>query len=203
MEFGGSGEPVSEDSGMEDERIFNDLNESDNDVLQLDHGEDLRKKVYPQHIINNLKCLYSLQSENHPYMKETEKIITSLKAKILKVEIKITAWSVNKLESNIDKMKESLKKQSDKERRLNTCVFNFTDVQLPKEVEGILNLEPGFGIPLTPRQVPVGVLIKDLENGLRFLDIAGSDFKTVKEEQSNIRSKVVYYNLTVIGKMDN
>ncbi|KAH0549884.1 hypothetical protein KQX54_015514 [Cotesia glomerata] len=41
MEFGGSGEPVSEDSRMEDERIFNDLDESDNDVLQLDHGEDL------------------------------------------------------------------------------------------------------------------------------------------------------------------
>ncbi|KAH0540294.1 hypothetical protein KQX54_015682 [Cotesia glomerata] len=41
MEFGSSGEPVSEDSGMEDERIFNDLDESDNDVLQLDHGEDL------------------------------------------------------------------------------------------------------------------------------------------------------------------
>ncbi|KAH0552495.1 hypothetical protein KQX54_011176 [Cotesia glomerata] len=41
MEFGGSGKPVSEDSGMEDERIFNDLDESDNDVLQLDHGEDL------------------------------------------------------------------------------------------------------------------------------------------------------------------
>ncbi|CAD6218317.1 GSCOCG00012914001-RA-CDS, partial [Cotesia congregata] len=70
--------------------------------------------------------------------------------------------------------------------------FNFTDVQLLKEVEGILTLEPGFGIPLTPRQVPVEVLIKDLENGLRFVDIAGSDLKAVKEEQSNIRSKVVY-----------
>ncbi|CAG5070372.1 Protein of unknown function, partial [Cotesia congregata] len=79
--------------------------------------------------------------------------------------------------------------QSDKERKLSTCVFNFTDVQLLKEVEGILTLEPGFGIPLTPRQVPVEVLIKDLENGLRFVDIAGSDLKAVKEEQSNIRSK--------------
>ncbi|XP_057324832.1 uncharacterized protein LOC130667337 [Microplitis mediator] len=114
-------------------------------------------------------------------MKETEKIITSLKAKILNVEIKITAWLCN-----------VGSQQSSKERRSNTCVLNFTDVQLPKEVESILNLEPGFGIPLTPRQVPVGVLIKDLENGLRFVDIAGSDLKTVKEEQNNIRSKAVY-----------
>ncbi|KAH0535160.1 hypothetical protein KQX54_014383 [Cotesia glomerata] len=40
MEFGGSGEPVFEDSGMKDETIFNDLDEGDNDDLQLNHGED-------------------------------------------------------------------------------------------------------------------------------------------------------------------
>ncbi|KAI4476487.1 hypothetical protein M0804_013558 [Polistes exclamans] len=42
-------------------------------------------------------------------------------------------------------------------------IFDREDSWLPKEVEKILNLESGYGIPLRPKEVPVGTLIKDLE----------------------------------------
>ncbi|XP_014614506.1 PREDICTED: uncharacterized protein LOC106792551 [Polistes canadensis] len=71
----------------------------------------------------------------------------------------------------------------------NTCVFNFTDVRLPKEVEKILNLEPGYGIPLRPKEVPVGTLIKDLEKGIKNINIENVDTKIIKDEQNNVRSK--------------
>ncbi|XP_074115986.1 uncharacterized protein LOC141538439 [Cotesia typhae] len=41
MEMGGQGEPISEDSGLEDMGVFNDEETSDEDVLQLDLDEDL------------------------------------------------------------------------------------------------------------------------------------------------------------------
>ncbi|XP_074108475.1 uncharacterized protein LOC141533472 isoform X2 [Cotesia typhae] len=41
MEVGGRGEPISEDSGLEDIGVFNDQETSDEDVLQLDLDEDL------------------------------------------------------------------------------------------------------------------------------------------------------------------
>ncbi|KAI4476685.1 hypothetical protein M0804_013406 [Polistes exclamans] len=63
---------------------------------------------------------------------------------------------------------------------------------LPHEVEKIFNLEPGYSIPIRPNKVPVyTTLVKDLEEGIRFINITGSDAKTVKDEQNNVRSIAV------------
>ncbi|KAI4476305.1 hypothetical protein M0804_013721 [Polistes exclamans] len=127
------------------------------------------KQVYPKHILNNLKCLYALQAESHPYIRETDILIKSLKQKIVNLEIRITAWIIRTIEKNI---KNTYNLHSNNNiNSQNTCVFNFTDVRLPKEVEKILNLEPGYGIPLRPKEVPVGTLIKDLEEGIKDITI--------------------------------
>ncbi|KAI4476739.1 hypothetical protein M0804_013356 [Polistes exclamans] len=199
------------------------------------------KQVYPKHILNNLKCLYALQAEQHPYIRETDILIKSLKYKIVNLEIRITAWKIRTIEknirntcnylekklnlkdftdctiffkqkyeykfknikdNNIKKLNNLLKENSQNNNNINsqnTCVFNFTDVRLPKEVEKILNLEPGYGIPLRPMEVPVGTLIKDLEDGIKNIYIENVDTKIIKDEQNNVRSKAVriisnYYN---------
>ncbi|KAI4476483.1 hypothetical protein M0804_013554, partial [Polistes exclamans] len=71
----------------------------------------------------------------------------------------------------------------------NTSVLNFTDVRLPKEVEKILNLEPGYGIPLRPKKVPVSTFIKDPEEGIKNINIENVDTKIIKDEPNNVRSK--------------
>ncbi|KAI4474839.1 hypothetical protein M0804_014644 [Polistes exclamans] len=71
----------------------------------------------------------------------------------------------------------------------NTVIFNYTDVELPNEVEEIINLEPGFGIPIKPKEVQVNTLIKDLEYGIKNLTIENGDEKTIKDAQNNVRIK--------------
>ncbi|KAI4489735.1 hypothetical protein M0804_003917 [Polistes exclamans] len=73
----------------------------------------------------------------------------------------------------------------------NTVIFNYTDVQLPNEVEEIINLEPGFGIPIKPKEVQVNTLIKDLEYGIKNITIENGDEKIIKDTQNNVRTKAV------------
>ncbi|KAI4474386.1 hypothetical protein M0804_014887 [Polistes exclamans] len=159
------------------------------------------EQVYPIHILNILKCLYALQAEPHPYIRETDILIKSLKYKIVNLEIRITAWKIRTIEKNIrityykiKKLNNLLKENSHNNNNINsqnTCAFNFTDVRLPKDVEKILNLEPGYGIPLRPMEVPVGTLIKDLEEGIKNIYLKNVDTKIIKDEQNNVRSKAV------------
>ncbi|KAH0533638.1 hypothetical protein KQX54_000749 [Cotesia glomerata] len=53
------------------------------------------------------------------------------------------------------------------------CVFNFTDVVLPEEVNRILTLEPNFGLPVTNKDVKPVLFIKDIEYALDQVNIEG------------------------------
>lgn len=63
------------------------------------------KKVFPQHITNNMNCLNSLKSENHPFLNEIDKIVFKFKKNILNLEIKITVWKLKKLEQELNEIK--------------------------------------------------------------------------------------------------
>lgn len=61
------------------------------------------KNIIPNHIVNNIKCIYSLQLINHPYVQETQKILNGFRKSILRLEIKIT---INKLHTLNEELKQ-------------------------------------------------------------------------------------------------
>lgn len=71
------------------------------------------------------------------------------------------------------------------------CVFNFTDVVLPEEVNRILTLEPNFGLPVTNIDVKPVLFIKNIEDALDQVNIEGMDLVSLNDEKSNIRGRVV------------
>ncbi|KAI4484575.1 hypothetical protein M0804_007141 [Polistes exclamans] len=113
-----------------------------------------------------------------------------------------TTWFNNKYEekfkiiknNNIKKLNSLIKEKyhnNNNNNKQNTGIFNYTDVELPNKVEEIINLEPGFGIPIKPKEVQVNTLIKDLEYGIKNITIENGDEKTIKDTQNNVRTKVV------------
>ena len=64
-----------------------------------------QKNIFPNHITNNMKCLYSLKSERHPYLKEIDNVLYKFKKSVLNVEIKITIWKLNNAETELNCIK--------------------------------------------------------------------------------------------------
>ncbi|KAH0533637.1 hypothetical protein KQX54_000314, partial [Cotesia glomerata] len=79
------------------------------------------------------------------------------------------------------------------------CVFNFTDVVLPEEVNRILTLEPNFGLPVTNKDVKPVLFIKDIEYALDQVNIEGMDLVSLNDEKSNIRGRV--FHQSNLGKL--
>jgi len=59
------------------------------------------KSIFPAHIINNIKCIYSLQVEDHPYVRQAEGILFTFRKNILNLEIKITFFRIHCFENEI------------------------------------------------------------------------------------------------------
>ncbi|KAI4475424.1 hypothetical protein M0804_014323 [Polistes exclamans] len=60
-------------------------------------------------------------------------------------------------------------------------------------MEKILNLEPGYGIPLRPKEMPVSTSIKNQKEGIKNINIKNVDTKIMKDEPNNVRSKEEEY----------
>lgn len=68
-----------------------------------------RNQVYPNHIINNVKCIWSLQCEFNPFVNDADRILYKFRRSILKLEIKITLWKINKMENQVKQIKAQLR----------------------------------------------------------------------------------------------
>ncbi|KAH0546617.1 hypothetical protein KQX54_012283 [Cotesia glomerata] len=130
--------------------------------------------IIPKHISNNIKCIVSLSIEDHPFKKMSDKLITGFQNSVLSLEIKVTLWKLEQLKKRILEIEEYFKGLVS-EQLFNRCVnlssdgkhiYNYTDVQLPPEVEMILNLEPKFGIEIKEKWNVIPTVIKDLEFGI-------------------------------------
>lgn len=95
------------------------------------------KNVFPNHIINNVNCIYTLQIEENPYKKETDSILKKFRKSILNLEIKITIWKVSKLETKIKFIEEKVKESMEvsvinnfKDRVQNRYNKLFNDIKL-------------------------------------------------------------------------
>ena len=64
-----------------------------------------QRNISPNHITNNMKCLYSLKSEQHPYLSEVNNILDRFKRSVLNIEIKITIWKLNSMEKKLTDIK--------------------------------------------------------------------------------------------------
>lgn len=66
------------------------------------------KKLCPSHISNNMKCLYSLKAENHPYLKQIENIVNRFEKSVINIEIKITIWKLRNFENELKQTKNTV-----------------------------------------------------------------------------------------------
>lgn len=62
-------------------------------------------QLIPNHIVNNVKCIWSLQCEFNPFVNEAERILSKFRMSTLKLEIRITLWKLNKLENRVYQIK--------------------------------------------------------------------------------------------------
>ncbi|KAI4476261.1 hypothetical protein M0804_013748 [Polistes exclamans] len=74
--------------------------------------------------------------------------------------------------------------------------------EIPNGVEEIINIEPGFGILVKPKEVQVNTLIKDLEYGIKNLTIENGDEKTIKDAQNNVRIKAQFHKNETVPKTE-
>ncbi|XP_044766183.1 uncharacterized protein LOC123322305 [Coccinella septempunctata] len=63
-----------------------------------------RLKVYPYHIKNNIRQIYSLQLEEHPYTRQVAVIMENFQRSVLNLEIKITLWKRKNIQQSIDSL---------------------------------------------------------------------------------------------------
>lgn len=54
-------------------------------------------KLIPQHIFNNVKYIYSVCLDDHPFQKEVSNILSGTRLKLLNLEIKITIWKITNI----------------------------------------------------------------------------------------------------------
>lgn len=59
---------------------------------------------FPNHIINNIKSIYSLQVDEHPFRSSVDNILFNFRRKTLSLEIKVTAWMLMKTEKTLGKL---------------------------------------------------------------------------------------------------
>ncbi|XP_044759051.1 uncharacterized protein LOC123316856 [Coccinella septempunctata] len=65
-------------------------------------------RVFPNHIINNIKQILSLQIDEHPYRSNVDLIMKTFRKSVLNVEIKITAWKIRQFEGRIQRLRDQL-----------------------------------------------------------------------------------------------
>lgn len=65
--------------------------------------------IYPKHIVNEVKCVYSLFQEKHPYNRKICTMVNKLKRDILNLEIKIVNWRITRLVKSIVYHRSSLR----------------------------------------------------------------------------------------------
>lgn len=65
-------------------------------------------------------------------------------------------------------------------------VYNYTGMALPREVESTLALGPKFGLPLTPDEVHVPTIVKDLEYCISSQPIGEEDKNLIRGKAVNI-----------------
>lgn len=70
-------------------------------------------------------------------------------------------------------------------------IYNYTDVQLPTEVEMILNLEPKFGIEIKEKWKVIPTVIKDLEFGIEAVQLDDCNDEGKDIVKNNLRSKAI------------
>lgn len=93
--------------------------------------------------------------------------------KVLKETKNIFNKHFNKYKlNNINKFKNLIiKSNTIQTNSTNKWLYNFTDIQLPDNVNTILSLGPQFSIPITKKQIPVANIIKDTEVCIKHFDI--------------------------------
>lgn len=87
-----------------------------------------RENLIPNHIINNMRCLYSLKSENHPYNNKLDNMFNKFQRSILSMEIEITIHRLKKLESELNEVKNTtsnILSLYDFTNFSNSCVNNY------------------------------------------------------------------------------
>ncbi|XP_044760971.1 uncharacterized protein LOC123318413 [Coccinella septempunctata] len=68
-----------------------------------------KNNIFPSHICNEVKCVYSLFRDNHPYRNKIDNIVNRLKKEILNLEIKVVNWKIKRLEMDRTRRVELLK----------------------------------------------------------------------------------------------
>ncbi|KAL5275259.1 hypothetical protein ACFFRR_001279 [Megaselia abdita] len=66
--------------------------------------------MFPNHIVNNLNCIITLQTESHPYKKDVDKMLKTIRQKILNMEIRIMFWKINNLKREIEVISREVQK---------------------------------------------------------------------------------------------
>ncbi|XP_044764491.1 uncharacterized protein LOC123321050 [Coccinella septempunctata] len=64
------------------------------------------KEVFPSHIINNIRQVYTLELEEHPYSYLVDRTMKKFRKSILNIEIKISIWKRDNTEQKLRKAQE-------------------------------------------------------------------------------------------------
>lgn len=65
-----------------------------------------QKNLTPRHIQQNIRCLWPLLPQRHPYIHMVDQAIKQFKKSILNIEIKITFWEISVMNNNLCTLKE-------------------------------------------------------------------------------------------------
>lgn len=66
------------------------------------------KGIIPNHIKNNIKCLFTTLTDENPFQNETDRILNRFRKSVLNLEIKITIWKIKDLESKLAHVKSKI-----------------------------------------------------------------------------------------------
>lgn len=64
--------------------------------------------MLPNHIVHNVRQIYSLELEDHPFRNSVHKILSRFRSSILNIEIKICLWKISDLQDQINRLQHSL-----------------------------------------------------------------------------------------------
>lgn len=67
-----------------------------------------KDNVLPRHIFENMNCVITLQTEDHPYQYKVNRMVTNFQRSILNMEIQITFWKLKQITKEITSTKELL-----------------------------------------------------------------------------------------------
>lgn len=93
---------------------------------------------------------------------------------------KIRTVQINKLRRLVIDQRPHTSEYQDK------FIFNDTDVELPNEVKNILSLGPKFGIPYESSELPIPIIIKDLEFAIAAQFVDESEKNHIRARTTNI-----------------